>query len=102
MGKFFLKFFFTPVVCVQNDQRHGDHFEVCMLGYPLTPPLGVPTDPTLGPLTADPPTHLKPPPPPTSRPPKVFAPVWGLEFEQAAPLGWFQPLSVALQLLSWV
>ena len=27
-----------------------------------------------------------PTPPPPSRPPKVFAPGWGLEFEQAAPL----------------
>ena len=27
------------------------------------------------------------PSPPLSRPPKVFAPGWGLEFEQAAPLG---------------
>ena len=34
---------------------------------------------------ADRPTHLPPPPPP-SKPPKVFAPGWGLEFEQAAPL----------------
>ena len=47
-----------------------------MLGYPLTPPLGTPA--------ADRPTHLPPPPP--SRPPKVFTPGWGLEFEQATPL----------------
>ena len=46
-----------------------------MLGYPLTPPLGTPV--------ADRPTHLPPSPP--SRPPKVFAPSWGLEFEQGAP-----------------
>ena len=46
-----------------------------MLGYPLTP-RGTPA--------ADRPTYLPPPPP--SRPPKVFAPGWGLEIEQAAPL----------------
>ena len=53
-----------------------------MLGYPLTPPL-------LGTMAADRPTHLPPPPLPfpPSRPPKVFAPGWGIEFEQAAPLG---------------
>ena len=45
--------------------------------------VGVPTDPPLGTPAADRPTHLPPPPPP--RPPKVFAPSWGLEFEQAAP-----------------
>ena len=38
MGNFVLKSFFTPFVYVQNDQRViGDHFEVCTLGYPLTP-----------------------------------------------------------------
>ena len=46
-----------------------------MLGYPLTSPVGTPA--------ADRPTHLPPPP---SRPPKVFASGWGLEFEQAALL----------------
>ena len=49
-----------------------------MLRYPLTPPLGTPV--------AGPPTHLPPPPQP-SRPPEVFAPSWGLEFEQTAPWG---------------
>ena len=53
--------------------------------------VGVPTDPPLGTPAADRPTHLPPPPPPPSsppsRPPKVFAPGWGLELEQAAPLG---------------
>ena len=47
--------------------------------------VGVPTDPPLGTPAADRPTHLTPPP--TSRPPKVFTPGWGLEFEQAAALG---------------
>ena len=43
-------------------------------------PLGTPPPPAL------PPDALpKPPPPPD--PPKVFAPGWGIEFEQAAPLG---------------
>ena len=45
-----------------------------MLGYPAP----------LGSLAPDQPTHLTPPPP--SRPPKIFAPGWGLEFERAAPL----------------
>ena len=49
-----------------------------MLGYPLSPPWGSRR------LTGQ-----TPPPPPTpSRPPKVFAHGWGLEFEQAAPLVW--------------
>ena len=50
-----------------------------MLGYPLTPLWGPRR------LTGRP-TY---PPPPSSRPPKVFAPDWGLEFEQAAPLAIF-------------
>ena len=49
-----------------------------MLGYPPTPPWGARR------LTIRP-TYTPPPAP--SRPPKVFAPGWGLEFEQAAPLG---------------
>ena len=38
MGNFFLKKVFTPLVYIQNDPHHGDHFEVCMLGYPALPP----------------------------------------------------------------
>ena len=49
------------------------------MGYPLTPPLGT--------LAAGRPTHLPPPPFPPSRPLKVFAHGWGIEFEQAAPFG---------------
>ena len=45
--------------------------------------VGVPTDPPLGTPVTGRPTY----PPPPSRLPKVFAPGWGLEFEQAAPLG---------------
>ena len=46
-----------------------------MLGYQLTPPLGTPA--------ADRPTQLPPAPPPD--PQTVFAPGWGLEFEQPPP-----------------
>ena len=52
----------------------------------------LPTHPPLGSPAADRPTHHPPPPP--SRPIKFFAPSWGLEFQQAAPLdglfGWVQ------------
>ena len=48
-----------------------------MLGYPR-PPWGARR------LTSRSPS----PPPPSSRPPKIFAPGWGLEFKQAAPLVW--------------
>ena len=48
-------------------------------------PLGTPPPPGTPPggLPNPPPQH---PPPPPWRPPKVFAPSWGMEFEQAAPL----------------
>ena len=49
--------------------------------------VGVPTDPPVGTPAADRPTHVTPPPSPPSRPSKFFAPGWGLELEQAAPLG---------------
>ena len=42
MGKFFLKNFYPIFVCSKLSVRHGDHFELCMLGYPLTPPSGDP------------------------------------------------------------
>ena len=73
MDKFSKNVFKPSGVCSRCSARHGDHFEVCLLGYPLTPP-----------WAADQLTHHPPPP---SRPPKVFASGWGLEFEQAAPLG---------------
>ena len=36
--KGFLKNFFIPFVYFQNALRHGDHFEVGMLGYPTDNP----------------------------------------------------------------
>ena len=74
MGKFFLNVF-TPVVYVPNDQRvMGIILRYVCWGTHRPPPWGARC------LTSRP-TH----PPP--RPPTVLAPGWGLEFEQAAPLG---------------
>ena len=65
---------------VQNDQRVMGIILRYVFWGTHRPPLGTPA--------ADGPTHLPPPPPsPPSRLPKVFAPSWGLEFEQAAPVG---------------
>ena len=40
MGKYFLKNFFPSCVYSKQTACHGDHFEVCMLGYPPPPPRG--------------------------------------------------------------
>ena len=88
---------FTPIVYIQNDD-HWDHFEVCMLGYPLTPP------PPRGArrLTARPanPQGLgqpRPPPPPSLgggwgsspplQPPKWLHTPWGHTLPGSSPRG---------------
>ena len=75
------KLFSTPVVYVQNNQHvMGITLRYVCWGTQRPPP------PSPGTPAADRPTHLTPHPPlPPSRPPEVFAPGWGLEFEQAAP-----------------
>ena len=79
MGNFFLtKIFYPSCDCSKRSARHGDHFEVCMLGYPPPPPpevRGLVPTPPPPPRTpaADRPTHLPPP----SRPQKFSHPAGG-------------------------
>ena len=85
ISKFFLKNNFSPVVYVQNDQRVMGIILRYLCWFTHRPPWGARR------LTGRPTYPPSAPPPLPSRPPKVFAPGWGLEFEQAAPLAYPPP-----------
>ena len=85
MGHFFLKTFLPPLVYIQNDQRHVDHFEVCMLGYPGTlPPLPPRGARRLPAPPAEPQSLGHPVPPPPTTPKTVAHP-------SGSHIGWRQP-----------